>query len=155
MEIYMFIQHLLAMSRVWLTWPLTLTRVTLTRATLYPCPITCKTAKWYIKWRILTWWPWPLTYDLDLQGRPRGCPHLYSDQIWRPYVQYFPRYELLSSDFLSSHRRTDAKWCIRAHRALAQVGSIMTCRSKWLFGIINCAQYYTSEYTNSNMFQMN
>ena len=34
------------------------------------------------KWKhFLTRWPWPFTYDLDLQGQARGHPLPWSDQV--------------------------------------------------------------------------
>ena len=59
-----------------------------------------------------------MTLTFDLQGRPKGYPCPFPDQIWGPYVKLFPGYE-----FWLRHTQTDRKWCIRAHRAYAQVGS--------------------------------
>ncbi len=67
-----------------------------------PRPQTLPGRLWQETWIhvTLTSWPWPLTYDLDLQellrgnlGHLRSCSH----QISLPYKQYFSRYELLSS----------------------------------------------------------
>ncbi len=48
--------------------------------------------KWYKKPQnqvFVMEWPWPLTYDLDLVGRPRHYPGTSSYQILWPYVQWF------------------------------------------------------------------
>ena len=49
-----------------------------------------------VKWdTFLTWWLWLLTYDLDLQGRPRGHLPLCPDQISVMSLDAtFSRYEL-------------------------------------------------------------
>jgi len=38
------------------------------------------------------WWPWPLTFDLDIQTHPSEGPNTSSLWIWRKCVQRFPRY---------------------------------------------------------------
>jgi len=41
---------------------------------------------------ICSWWPWPSTFDLDIQTRPSEGPNMSSVWIWRKSVQRFPRY---------------------------------------------------------------
>ena len=68
---------------------LTLTHVTMTfhlDHDLQNSQMTCE-------WDILSWWPWRLDHDILIW--PKGN------------TQYFLRYELLSSEFLSSQRQTD------------------------------------------------
>ena len=38
------------------------------------------------------WWPWPLTFNFDLQTRPSEGPNTSSVWIWRKSVQRFLRY---------------------------------------------------------------
>ena len=38
------------------------------------------------------WWPWPLTFDLDIQTRPSEKPNTTSVRIWRKSVQQFATY---------------------------------------------------------------
>jgi len=43
------------------------------------------------KYRFSPWWPWLLTFDLDLQTRPSEGTNTSSVWIWRKSVQRFPR----------------------------------------------------------------
>ena len=38
------------------------------------------------------WWPWPLTFNFDLQTRPSEGPNTSSLWIWCKSVQWFSRY---------------------------------------------------------------
>ena len=51
---------------------------------------------------LLTWWPWPLTYDLDHQSRPRFYQGQSLCQILWPNIKWFGRE---SADILT-HRQT-------------------------------------------------
>ncbi len=44
-----------------------------------------------------SWWPWPLTHDLDLQRWPLYHQSPSSHQIWWAYLKWFPSYEFFSS----------------------------------------------------------
>jgi len=58
------------------------------------------------------WWPWSLTFDLDIQTHPRGEPNTSSLWIWCKSVQHFPRYlihkqkKLEAKDVLPNINRT-------------------------------------------------
>jgi len=53
------------------------------------------------KCRFCPWWPWPLTFDLDLQTRPSQGPNTSSVWSWPKSVQRFPRY------FIHKQKPTD------------------------------------------------
>ncbi len=53
------------------------------------------------KSRFFTWWPWPLTYDLEYRTRPRYCPDTSLHQFSCLYVKPFGRE--------SVHRQTDRR----------------------------------------------
>ncbi len=55
--------------------------------------------------RFSTWWPWPLTYDLDLQTHPRYYQGQCLHQILGPYVKRFSR----ESVHRHTHRHTDRR----------------------------------------------
>jgi len=45
------------------------------------------------RWSVFChWWPWPLTFDLDIQTRPIEGLNMSSLWIWRKSDQRFPRY---------------------------------------------------------------
>ena len=53
---------------------------------------TVRTPPKWPKIAFLAWWPWALTFDLDLQTRPSEGPNTSSLWIWCKSVQRSPRY---------------------------------------------------------------
>jgi len=51
---------------------------------------------------VCPWWPWHLTFDLDLQIRPSEGPNTYTVWIWRKSVQLFRIYFIYKQ---KSHRQ--------------------------------------------------
>jgi len=48
------------------------------------------TMRRYVPPNFCPWWPWPLTFDLDIQTRSSEGPDTSSVWIWRKSVQQFP-----------------------------------------------------------------
>jgi len=53
----------------------------------------CQWGWWSTFFLFLSLWPWPLTFDLDIQTLPCERPNTSSLWIWRKSVQRFPRFE--------------------------------------------------------------
>ncbi len=96
------------------SWPLTLTLVTST------LKATCQIHQiaWKSRFNMVI-----LTYDLDLHTWPRYHPPSTTVLNLITLRQVVLSSDFLSNELFSSHRRTDRRQHIRAHRAWAQVGS--------------------------------
>jgi len=65
-------------------------------------------------------WPWPLTFDLDIQTRFSNGSHTSSAGIWHKSIEQFPRYLIHKQEKQKSHRQCKkqnltqyAVYCVR------------------------------------------
>jgi len=96
------------------------------------------------KGRFCPWWPWPLTFDLDLQTRPIDGPNTSSLWIWRKSVQRFPRY------FIHKQKNTDWR---RQKQNLPQFTAVHCAvymrYTLWAMCMLNhCLEWYKCVLTN-------